>query len=305
MTSSSPEIFCDWLDVTFSPSDAPFPALNRLLLNAGFEVESSDRSSFAYVHPSAPRGVLLMGPSRGTFRVSASGGICCALRTLKLWDSYLGELATSPHKISRLDAAMDLAIDGADYVQRMIDRFPSGQVNLSRKAMPTTTMLAVRPSDGRNTGTFYVGHRSKARFTGRVYDKAWEALGKRGEVLPPRTRIEVTAKGADAGATLRDAAMPAALFWHIAAPAFITAPKDAPVWTPNTDCHWVAPNRDFDPAQILRRRVESCAFIDAMAILADDLGPEGRTYLLHLLHARIDAAASPAGLVPSDTSSAA
>lgn len=299
MTCSRPEIFCDWLDVTFSPADAPYPALNRLLLNAGFEVESSDRSSFAYTHPSASRGVLLMGPSRGTFRVSASGGICSLLRSLGIWEHYLGELGSSPHKVSRLDAAMDLPIDGADLVQLMIDRYPAGSVNLTRKAMPWTVFLDVRP-DGRQTGTFYVGHRTKARFTARLYDKQWE-LRRFGESIPPRTRIEVTAKGADAGATLRDAAMPAALFWHIAAPALVTAPEDAPVWTPNTDCHWVAPNLDFDPAQLLRRRVESCAFLDALAVLSDDLGPEGRSYLLHLLRARIDAAAPPAILAPQSS----
>ncbi len=36
MTSSPAlEAFCDWLDVTFSPTDCPYPEVNRLLLDAG------------------------------------------------------------------------------------------------------------------------------------------------------------------------------------------------------------------------------------------------------------------------------
>jgi hypothetical protein len=296
--SASPNVFCDWLDVTFAPSDAPYPELNRLLLDAGFDVESTDRSLFVYSHQTAAQGKLVMGSTRGTFRVSASGAICAALRRMALWNDYLSILGTSPHKVTRLDAALDLAIDGADLVQLMRDRYPSGEVNLRRKAVRTSVILEVRP-DGRESGSWYAGRRSRARFTARVYDKALEALSKRHEVLPPTARIEVTAAGSDAGATLRDAAQPHALFWHVAAPAIVTAPEDAPVWTPNTDCHWVTPTRTFDPAVILRRRVESLAILDALAIIADELGPEGRHYLQHLVTSRIDAAAPLPDTAPS------
>jgi len=306
MTSSaSHNIFCDWLDVTFSPTNAPYPELNRLLLDAGFDVESSDRSMFVYSHQTAAQGKLVMGSSRGTFRVSASGAICATLRRMALWNDYLSTLASSPHKVTRLDAALDLRMDGADLVQLMRDRYPSGEVNLRRKAVRTSVILEVRP-DGRESGSWYAGRRSRARFTARVYDKALEALTKRHEQLPPTARVEVTAAGSDAGATLRDAAQPHALFWHIAAPAIVPAPEDAPMWTPNTDCHWVTPTRTFDPAQILRRRVESLAVLDALALVADELGPEGRHYLQHLVNTRIDAAKDASDVTaPASTSTAA
>lgn len=306
MTSSlSPNVFCDWLDVTFSPSDAPYPALNRLLLDAGFDVESTDRSVFVYSHESSAQGKLVMGSNRGTFRVSASGAICSTLRRLGIWHDYLSELASSPHKVTRLDAALDLRVDGADLVQVMRDRYPSGEVNLRRKAVRTSVILEVR-ADGRESGSWYAGRRSRARFTARVYDKALEALSKRGEILPPTTRIEITAAGSDAGATLRDAAQPSALFWHVASPAIVAAPEDAPMWTPNTDCHWVTPTRTFDPAQIIRRRVESMALLDALAHVADEMGPEGRGYLMHLIRGRIDAveAGTPATTVTGTTAAA-
>lgn len=293
MTSSaSNRVFCDYLDVTFSPVDAPYPSINRILLGAGFDVESSDRTTFSYRHDSYPGSMILVGPTRGTMRFSASGAACAALRGLGVWDDYLSELSSSPHRVTRVDAALDIPLDGADLVALMRERYPSGQVNLRRKSVPTSVILSVRASDGRETGSWYAGRRSKARFTARVYDKAEEALAKRGQTLPPTARVEVTAKGGDSGATLRDASLPAGLFWSIAAPSILTAPEDAPVWQPDTDLGWTAPPKEFDPALLLRRRVESCALLDALALVADDLGPNGRSYLLSLLSARIDAAAA-------------
>lgn len=287
MTSSRSDlpIFCDWLDVTYAPDCAPFSEVNRLLLDLGFDAESADRTSFTYRHG---RAVVLFGPSRGTLRLSLSGSACAHLRACGRWDELLGELSSVPHRVTRLDAALDLPMDGADLVGLMRERYPSGSVNLTRKSVATSSFLAVRPSDGRETGTWYAGRRSRARFTARVYDKAWEALQKRGELMPPTARVEVTAAGGDSGATLRDAALPAAMFWHIAAPSLLDAPEGVPVWVPNQDLGWSAAPRDFDPAALLRRRVESFAMLDALALVADDLGPMGRDYLLALIKARLE-----------------
>lgn len=282
--SQSERIFCDWLDVTYAPDCAPFPAVNRLLLSAGFDAESADRTSFTYRHG---RAFVMFGRSRGSMRASFSGSACSLLRDLNLWHDLLSELSCVPHRITRVDAALDLPMDGADLVDLMRRRHPDGTAKLSRKSAPTSSMLAVRPSDGRETGTWYVGHHKRARYTARVYDKAWEALQKRGELMPPTARVEVTAKGGDSGATLRDAAEPAALFWHLASPTILQAPEGVPVWTANRDLGWEAPKREFDPAVLLRRRVESMAAIDALAAVADELGPEGRTYLLGLLEQRL------------------
>lgn len=299
MTSSPSDlVFCDWLDVTFSPDCAPFPGVNRLLLDAGFDAETLDRVSYTYRHG---RAVVVFGATRGTMRASVSGSACALLRSLGVWRDLLSELSSVPHRVTRVDAALDLPMDGADLVALMRRRYPTGMVNLTRKAVPTSTFLAVR-EDGRETGTWYAGRRSRARFTARVYDKAWEALQKRGELMPPTARIEVTAAGGDSGATLRDAAMPAGLFWQIAAPSLLDAPEGAPVWTPNQDLGWVAPTRTFDPAAVLRRRVESLGMLDALAIVADEMGPEGRSYLLGLLQERLKP--SPTALSEHDASAA-
>ncbi|HDY5456252.1 hypothetical protein [Pseudomonas aeruginosa] len=123
--------------------------------------------------------------------------------------------------------------------------------------------------------------------TARVYDKAFEALQKRGEILPPTARVEVTAAGGDCGATLRDAAEPTALFWHIASPAILTRPEGIPVWSPNSDIGWQLVRLDISPAEVLKRRVANATMLDALADVADEIGPEGRKYLLGLLRDRL------------------
>jgi len=233
---------------------------------------------------------------RQSIRFSASGSVCSLMRTLGIWRDYLSELSSSPHSVTRLDAAIDLAVDGADLVDSMRRMHVSGSVSLSRKSVATSTVLSTRP-DGRETGTWYAGKLTKARFTARVYDKAWERLCRASIVVPPCGRIEVTAKGGDSGATLRDAEQPAALFWHIAAPALLKLPEGAPVWAPNRDLGWVSKPRAFDPAAVLRRRVESAALLDALALLSDDLGPQGRSYLLHLIEKRLEPASDSAAVL--------
>lgn len=280
------DVFCDWLDVTYSPTDCPFPELNRFFLEAGFEVEQADGVSYRYAVPTvdpACRGSLLIELRARWARVSASGGVCGHLRDRGLWMDYLSVLSSSPHKVSRLDAALDLAMDGADLVDAMRKRYPTGAVCLGRKAVATSVLLAVR-EDGRETGTWYAGWRSRARVTARVYDKAQQMLVKFGQLVPPTGRVEVTVRE---GVTLRDAAEPAAKFWHVASPALLQAPEGVPVWHYCEDLGWSAPKREFDPAAVLRRRVEAMAELDALAMVADDLGPEGRRYLVSLLEQRL------------------
>lgn len=286
-------VFCDWLDVTYGPTDCPYPELNLLLLDAGFDVIYSDSSSRSYGVPTkdpACRGVLLVEHRSSFARVSISGGVCAFLRERGIWEELLHVLATSPHRVSRLDATIDLAMDGADLVDSMRKRHPSG-VTLTRKSLPTTCMLSVR-ADGRESGTWYAGHRTRARVTARVYDKALQMLGKFGCLLPPTARVEITIRE---GATLRDAVEPTACFWHYAAPAILRAPEGVPVWNQNQELGWNSPLREFDTALLLRRRVEALAEIDALLDVADQLGPKGRDYLSSLLQQRVRAA-SPSQL---------
>lgn len=286
MTSSRsrPPVFSDWLDVTFSPTDCPYPDLNRFLLDADFKVSRDNGGARCYV-PSEGRGMVQVTHAARFAKVSISGGACSALRSVSRFEDALYILSTSPHKVTRLDAAVDVMTDAAQVIAALSARYPAGRVSLGRKALPVKRILSTRP-DGRDSGTYYVGHRTAARHTARVYDKSLEALEKRGEVLSPTTRFEVTARK-DCGATLRDAALPEAIFWHIAAPALLQLPEGVPVWQPNTDMAWESKPVLSDPASSLRRRVEFSAEIDALTDVADEIGPEGRAFLFELLRVRL------------------
>lgn len=285
LPKSSLPVICDFLDVTFAPDDCPYPELNLLLLGAGFEVSRDDGGAKCYLPPDGTRGLVKVIHASRFAKVSISGGACAALRKARLFEQVLWILHSSPHKVTRLDAALDLPIDAADVISALVARYPDGRVNLGRKALPVTRLVSTR-ADGRDSGTYYVGHRTAARFTARVYDKSLEAWEKRGEAIPVTTRFEVTARK-DSGATLRDAGLPESIFWHIAAPALLKRPEGIPVWSPNLDAAWSAPVRVFDPAETLRRRIEGSAELDALLAVADAMGGSGRSYLLHLLSQRV------------------
>ena len=286
------KVFTDWLDVTYAPDDVPEPELRVLLLGCGFDLVREFGGTASYL--AKPRGMVKVTYATRFARISISGGALTALRDAGLLDELLWILATSPHKVTRLDAALDVQTDASVVIERLGKRYPTGAVSLGRKALPVLTMLETRP-DGEQSGTYYVGHRTAARMTARVYDKSFEALKNRGEVYPlPVTRYEVTARK-DSGATLRDAAEPAAIFWHIASPALIPSkPKGIPMWQPHGDfTGWEHTPRTYTAHEVLERRISHSAELEAFIALADSLGAYGRSSLMHLLEKRI---------LPSDVS---
>jgi hypothetical protein len=278
-------VICDWLDVTYAPDNCPYPELNLLLLGAGFSLTRSQDAHRCYVPPSG-RGMLKVTHAHRFAKVSMSGGCCASLRASGLWDEALFILGSSPHRVTRLDAALDVSLDAADVLDKLRRKYPAGEVFLSRKAQRVTEFTSIR-ADGRRSGTYYVGHKDKARQSIRVYDKSLQMLDVYGESIATTTRYEVTARK-DYGATLRDAAVPESIFWHIAAPAILKAPKGVPVWTPNLDQVWTHKASTFTAYEVMRNRVENSPELDALLDLADSVGPCGRTMLLSLLAKRAD-----------------
>jgi hypothetical protein len=282
-------VITDALDVTFAPTDFPYPQINALLLSTGFKPLSTPAGGTPLYRTPCGRGTVKVDQRSRFSRVSCSGAACHHLRKSGAWLDYLSILSESPHCVTRLDAALDLAIDGADLVDSMRKLHPSGSVSLGRKAIATSVILSVR-EDGRESGTWYAGYGSSAKATAKVYDKALQLLQRFGEVVPPRSRVEVTAwKGY--GATLRDAALPSAIFWHIASPALLQAPEGIPMWHPDTDGGWQTERRELLPAEILRSRIENSGELQAMIELASTF-QGGLEYLRHLLNKRVTAASS-------------
>lgn len=292
MTSSPsprPEVITDALDVTFSPTEFPYPELNTLFLATGFQPSSTPAGGTPLYRTPCGRGTVKIDQRARFSRVSCSGAACRHLRYSQAWLDFLSILSSSPHCVTRLDAALDLAIDGADLVDSMRRMHRSGSVSLGRKAIQTSVILSVR-DDGRESGTWYAGYGSKAKATAKVYDKALQMLQRFGEVIPPRGRVEVSAwKGY--GATLRDAAMPEAIFWHIASPALLQAPEGVPMWQPDTDGGWQTERMDITPAAVMKNRIEHSGELDALIELAKSFSG-GLGLLRHYLNKRVTAAES-------------
>lgn len=276
-------VICDWLDVTYHPELNPRASLELFMASRDVEPEYGGRYRLGSRDRQGIGGVVTMGRMYGSFRVSFSGGALSYLRTVRALPDCLSVLSDFPHRVTRLDAAYDVPRDGADVLDELRHRYPTGRVSLRRKALPVKLMLAVR-DDGRETGTFYVGHRSAARATARVYDKRQERLDK-GYPDPcnPWTRYEVTVRK-DFGATLRDVMEPERLFWHIAAPSLLDKPDGVPEWEEGWGGGWSADTRpELLPAEVLARRVGSSPELDLLRSIADGMGENGRIFLARQL----------------------
>lgn len=281
--SQGGEVFCDWLDVTFSPDDHPLESL-RLWFDANlWPVRFTEPLRSGYdvgfdIASGSSSGVLVVEDRDRFARISASGGVLRYLRANSLLEDYLGLLAQCPHKVTRLDAACDYPIDGPDALRSLEAAYPDDRVSFQRKALKVTRLYSAR-EDGRQTGTWYAGHRSSARVTARVYDKQCEAYEKRGEYLPPTTRVELSFRK-DHGCTLRDAIMPTSLYYQYASPVLVKRPQNVPDWVSHAE-PWVGspPPVKLD-YEVFKRRLETSPELLRLAELAAMHGESGEALLL-------------------------
>ncbi len=256
-------VIADWLDVTFSPVHTPERAVLDVLQQSGAECLSTDDHGSTW---RAGYGIFKL-QTKGTFhRYSASGAVLEHLRLTGLYMDYLSALSEAPHAVTRLDAAYDVLTDAAPILAKLRRRYPH-ECNLSRKALRTKSILETRP-DGHESGTWYVGHKSKGRITARVYDKALQMLNVHGVVIPETTRYELTFKK-DIGPTLRDAAEPDRIFWHHVKPLLPKRPQHLTDWQSGWGGGWAYQRPDVALAGLLKSRIESSSELQAILALAD------------------------------------
>lgn len=285
MTSAESSVFCDWLDVTYSPNDGALPDIHLFLDTLLCPVRYSDAEKTVV---DVGSGVIVMQLKKRFHRVSASGAALAYLRSLGEYEPYLSQLSLHPHKITRLDAALDIPIDAPKILRFLESKFPADLVNLQRKALRVTRMYSARASDCVLTGTWYAGHRSSARVTARVYDKQAESLAMRGESILPTTRVELTFRK-DHGCTLRDAAMPYSLFHSYARPLLQNPPSSAPEWVPNGEPWASVPIAPKLPYQLFKRRLETSPELDRLIELAAGFGASGELLMLRVFSDRLQA----------------
>lgn len=223
------QVFCDWLDVTFNPSE-DLSWLPPLLASAGATSPMSGRYTFT------EGGVIKHQMSRRWQRLSISGAALAVLRGYQLFNELLALISQYPYKVTRIDAALDLAVDASPVVTRLWDVYKRGGVKLNVwNTLSTQSYFGTR-FDGVLTGTFYAGNRRVNKVTARVYDKQHEVYERHKAEIGPRVRYELTVKTDQV--TLRDVSDPTALFWHYINPSLLKAPDGVPLWSAGNPYAW-------------------------------------------------------------------
>jgi hypothetical protein len=272
------------LSVTYSPDDSVYDDSLSHFESLGYLVDSMDEKVTLMLHPNG--GLVRFETAPHFHKITLPGQVLSFLREIRGLDSALGLLSSRPHKVTRLDAAIDSSRDTPAVFKWLDRKFPDGYANLTRKKAKIEKLLSVRDSDGAYTGTYYFGSRGGAAKTfARVYDKQAETLQRRGKEIPPTTRYEVVVKE---GASLRDAAIPAPIFWNYASPALLRRPSGVPEWVKSNFYSWSYDKPEALPVEVLKRLIERSGQLRRMTELADSIGGEGRNYLISLLSRHIE-----------------
>lgn len=232
--------------------------------------------------------------------LSASGDAIVGLRAAEAFGDYLWALGADSHRVTRLDAALDIPVSAPPLLSALYARATRGEVSLSRKSLDPGRHVCryLSPGlDGQDTGTVYLGGRW-AEVTARVYDKRQERLARGLPDPGSWLRAELTVRSA-VGPSLRDAWEPAPLFWHFMASALegISEP-------PTGVSGWIAGGVGFslparpvrDSTAVLQRRLERSTELGDLVALARSV--RGGSVLFHRLTQRLGLAPPGLGFVP-------
>lgn len=298
MTYSRSDVFCDYLDATCHPDASFLPELSKFLAYHFYPVAftNTGRGGSQVTGYRVGTGVLTLEASKTFHRASASGSCIRVFEDAGVFRDYVNVLGSVPHNVTRLDAAVDLHTDAPPFLRRLESLYPDDYFSFGRKRLRITRLYSARSSDGALTGTWYIGHRSSARVTARVYDKQHEASEKRGDQLPPTTRIELTFRK-DYNCSLYDVLMPESLFYSHASPALVSKPDGVNIvdWAPKGLVPWVSTPKDY--SMTIERfdvRVSNSPELLKLAELASQFGDSGKAVILRHFERMLNSALSEA-----------
>lgn len=250
--------------------------------------------------------VLWRDGSGGAFKIipfakftlfSWSGSVLQTLRSSGLYESMFTPFVGVPHRVTRLDIAVDVAKPSPPILNRLYRKGVSGLVSLTRKTLQPHNVRRIQSPglDGRDSGTVYFGG-LRAEVTARVYDKAKQLFDTAGIVpAAPCTRFELTITD-KSGAGLSDLFSPAAAFWHHMGD-LLPRPASAPKWEKSSDTYDIPKRPKLLPYEILSRKVAESPEIGNLLSLASQCGPMGLESLIRKIRDRSDAMGRETGLV--------
>lgn len=292
------EVIADYLNVTVPPGSIhPHTFVDYFVGIPGHSIRIEGPKTLYFT---SDGGALIHTATKTFDRISASGRVLHHFRALGIFRDYLAMLSDHPHNITRLDLALDRPVEPADVLPGLYERYKGGYA-FGRKAVPTA--WTKKPGlDGRDSGCLFLGHKSKHKVCAAIYDKALEAYEERGEVMASCLRYEFRF-AREAGPSLRDAAHPEPLFYHVASPDFLPRPSWVPDWSPGAEPWRSGPRSERLPAEKAEALVESCVDLAALGRYAAQIGPEGVPWVLKLIRKKLEQAAAGGG-ARSDTAHA-
>jgi hypothetical protein len=269
-------VVCDYLSVSVPVESAPrFRAeLIAFLSGEGFTPARTDGTFVAPPPASGTAKVVNRGP---VLAVGISGSALAFLRDSGAFPGLLEVLASVPHRVTRLDAALDVPTDAPPVLRDLRARAMSGRMAFGKRRLAVADVgLWQRPAvydQSIFTGTLYLGRRGADRQV-RVYDKRNEVLDRTGADPGPLVRYEITfGKGGRTGVSLRDAEDPTALFWSVAGGVLLPRPLGVPDWVPAGESFELPPAAQVDPLSRLAVAVDRSGGLAALVRLAADCGP--------------------------------
>lgn len=273
------EPFVDKMNLTFPPecqADAA-DALQSIFDLSGATADGQG----SYRFPG--QGSAQIKPRYGVLTIGISGGALGAVVAANLYRDLLMAVAEHPHKVTQLHVSLDLPTYAPPLLDAVYAAGKAGRVRLSSRAVRPASVRRVQSQNefGDDTGTVYLGSK-KAEAYAYVYDKTHERLGRCQVRIPPTTRVECGATH-KFGVSLRDAAEPAPLFYHLASPDIIAKPEHIPPWVKGAEGFELPRRQPPLPAERLRARIEHSADLDEILQLAERSGPQGYALMLRLI----------------------
>lgn len=281
MIQGHADVFSDYASISV-PSDR-FPEVSQGLLPVLDVVGASCVSPGLY---RLDTGTVKVVPRGAVHVISATGRVLAALRAAQLLDTYLMAFADGPHRVTRVDAAMDFPGYGPDYVKAAYQLADNGKLRLSRKRVAPKKFWSPVLYEGgaaRETGSTYLGGR-KAEVSAVIYDKRQESIERYGvDIGENRTRAELRVRSG-MRPSLRDISSPLPMFYHFMAPDIVYG-FDAPEWVPS-GFGFPVQRQEILPYERMKRLVQDSSDIGRALAAAEACGPEGLSLLIALIRRR-------------------
>ena len=304
------DAFCDFIGITVPAEvwDGLREDVEAELQSLGMGVEVDEDRAVLW-RASDGTGTVKANRVGKVWALGTSGAVCAGLRAAGRFNDYLAAIGTRPHRVTRLDATIDVQADAAPLVATITRSGRNGELSLTRKSVKpsdVTAFTGVR-ADGVETGTVYVGaRRADVRLV--VYDKQHERASRKLPDTGPLTRYELRLRSG-VGITLRDAAAPASVFWHfvdgVLSGGPCERPDGVPVWAPEGSGFELERTAPPLPAQRLKRRVEASADLRSLITLAEACGPYGVELLIGHIRSMATRGAGVSPAVTPDATEAA